>query len=70
MQVKDDYDIYKTWGKGKTADKLTQNVEGVRLLHDNIENNQKLRNLSYLGAGAGLASLSLSIALPIIVSKK
>jgi hypothetical protein len=57
---------YEDNGKKYTDEKFKPNVES---LHSDLDTYKKIRNLSYLGGAVGLASLSASIALPIISRK-
>ena len=54
----------------KTKYLESKNPSEVPSLHDDLEKFQLYRNISYAGAAVGATSFTLSIALPIIISRK
>lgn len=67
-QVDDVKDKYLAFDDNK-SDNPARNPEEVKKMHSDIEKFQLLRNLCYAGGCVGVASLSASIVLPIIIRK-
>jgi len=66
LQVKKKLDAYNAYDVKNKTRSAEEKVADVKALHDDLKKAQDTRNLCYLGAGAGGASLVLSIVLPIV----